>query len=291
MALYFIVNPAAGRGRALRVWQALQEEMKKADINYSFAITQSPGHATTLAQHAVAAGFDTCIGVGGDGTLSEILPSLLGTNTALGCVPAGTGNDFARSLRLPRQLADILSTIVAGNRLLIDIPTVNGLHYLNVTSVGFDAAVADTVNRSFRRMHGTFPYILGVCKTLVTFQNAPLSITLDGQPPQQMQCLLAAVGNGQYYGGGFRICPKADLSDGLLDVCIAGNLTKPDVLVTLPRLIPGTHLSHPKCKYTKARRIVIGGPPLPVQADGQLIGTLPITVEITPAALWTIQPQ
>ncbi len=290
MATFFVVNPVAGRGKALYTWQRVQASMDSAGVLYAHALTTGPGHATELAARAVAEGYEACVGVGGDGTLHEMLPALVGTATALGCVPAGTGNDFARTLGIPRQHAAMLAVITEGTRCPIDVPAINGNYFLNAAGVGFDAVVADTVNRQFRKLRGVVPYLLAVLKTLGTYRNAPLEIVLDNQPPRQMRCLLVAAGNGQWYGGGLRICPQADPADGYLDICIAGDLAKPDVLVTLPRLFPGTHISHPKCIYTRARTAQVSGPPLPVQADGQIVGTLPVTFGITPAALWVMQP-
>lgn len=290
MASFFIINPVAGRGKALNIWQALQCELAHSNIAYEYAFSQAPGHTTQLAKQAVAAGYTACIGVGGDGTLNEMVPALIGGPTALGCVPAGTGNDFARTLGLPRHLPDIIALLTADYRRQIDLGLINDRPFLNAASVGFDAVVADTTNRRFKKLHGVLPYLLSIFVTLWSFRNAPLEISLDDQPLMRQRCLLVAAGNGQYYGGGLRICPKAVPTDGLLDICIAGDIAKLDTLVTLPKLFKGTHLSHPKCKYTNARCLTITGPPLPVQADGQIIGTLPVKLTIAPAAIWVICP-
>lgn len=291
MAYFFIVNPVAGRGRALRTWKVLEKGLLDRLSDFRYAFTEGPGHATTLARDAVAQGYDACIGVGGDGTLHEILPGLVGSETALGCVPAGTGNDYARSVGIPRVSEAQPDWLTTANRTKIDVPSINGKVFLNAAGVGFDAVVADTVNRQFRSLHGVAPYLLAVFKTLAQYRNAPLTITLDGYEPMTQKALLVAAGNMQYYGGGFRICPQADPTDGLLDFCIAGDVSRPQVLSILPRAFKGNHLTHPACQYLRASGAQIDGPPLPIQADGQIIGTLPATFRIQPAALWILRPQ
>jgi diacylglycerol kinase (ATP) len=290
LKLHFIVNPVAGRGRAMRVWQALQKHLVSRAVEFTYSFTQGPGHATELARQAVARTCGACVGVGGDGTLHEMLPALMGTETALGCIPAGTGNDFARGLGLPRTVERQATMLAVAKRRTIDVPSVNGEPFLNVAGAGFDAVVADTVNRSFRALHGPIPYILAIFRTLVSYHNAPLSIRLDDGPPNELRCLLVAGGNLQYYGGGMKICPMACPGDGSLDFCIAGDLSKIDALCTLPRLLRGTHIYHPKCTYLRARKADIDGPPLPIQADGQIVGTLPATFTLQPQALWVLQP-
>lgn len=288
MASFFIINPVAGRGKALRIWHDLQQQLASSNIKYDYVFSQAPGHTTELATQAVAAGYTACIGVGGDGTLHEMVPALMNSTTALGCVPAGTGNDFARALSLPRHIPDIIALLASNYRHQIDVGLLNGRPFLNAASVGFDAVVADTTNKRFKKVHGVVPYLLSVFTTLKNFHNAPLEIFIDNKPAIRQRCLLVAAGNGQYYGGGLRICPKAELTDGLLDICIAGDLAKLDILATLPRLFTGSHISHPKCTYTRGCSMTITGPPLPVQADGQIVGTLPISLAIAPAAIWVL---
>jgi len=283
---FYIINPVAGRGKSRRVWQQLEELLKQNGRSYSFAFTEGPGHAYELARSAAESGCRFCFSVGGDGTLSEIVPALLGSDMVLGCIPAGTGNDFARTLKLPRRLPGILHSINHLKPVLIDIPFVNGKPFINAAGAGFDAMVAERVNQE--RHHTRFNnlvYIQALFKTLNHYENAWLSLQIDDQPPLRLKSLLVAVGNGQYYGAGFRICPKADPCDGLLDVCIAGDISKPDLVVTLPRLVNGTHLSHRKCLYTTARQIYIDGPPLPIQTDGQITARLPALITIKPQAM------
>ncbi len=290
MPLFFVVNPKAGGGKALQTWRALHEILQRNGVDFHHAFTEYPGHATLLAGQAAADGFETCVGVGGDGTLHELLPALMGTSTALACVPAGTGNDFARGLGWPCSPEILVPLFTSAVRRRIDVPRVNEHPYLNVASAGFDAVVADTVNRRLRMGHGTLPYMLGFLKTLLTYRNAPLTIRFDDDAPLKCQALLVAAGNLNYYGGGMKICPCALPHDGLIDFCVAGDVKKAEVLLAFPRIFRGSHLTHPKVLYRRARAVRIDGPPLPIQADGQIIGTLPATFSVEPLALWTLMP-
>lgn len=285
MNYYFIVNPVAGRGRALRAWQTLQEQLRKIGLEFDYSFTDGPGHATELAKAAAARNCAACIGVGGDGTLHEMLPGLINTQTALGCVPAGTGNDFARSIGIPRSLAEYPAWLTRASSSRMDVPYVNSEAFLNVAGTGFDAVVADTVNKKYRWLHGTAPYLLAVFQNMIQYHNAPLTIELDDHPPITQKTLLVAAGNMQYYGGGIRICPQADPADGQLDFCIAGNLARAEIMNMLPKTFSGRHLGHPKCLYVRAAHARISGPPLPLQADGQIIGTLPALFTVKPGAL------
>jgi diacylglycerol kinase (ATP) len=290
LSYYFVVNPVSGRGKTARAWEQLKAILEAENIPFSYSLTQAPGHATELAKQAVEQGYTSCIGVGGDGTLHEMLPALIGTNTALGCIPTGTGNDFARVMRIPKDINAQLGWLKQAARVHIDIPYINDTPYLNVAGIGFDAVVAETVNQRFRSLHGIFPYLLGTFATLISYKNTPVTIHLDGYPPVQQKVFLIAVGNMQYYGGGFRICPHAVPNDSLLDFCIAGDISKLGTLSVLPRTRKGKHLSHPQCRYVRATGAYIDGPPLPIQADGQRIGTLPATFKLSPGALWILSP-
>ena len=290
MPLFFVVNPKAGRGKALQTWRVLQGVLQRNGVDFQHVFTEYPGHATLLAGQAVASGFETCVGVGGDGTLHELLPALIGTSTALACVPAGTGNDFARGLGWPRSPDVQVSLLTSAERRRIDVLRVNEHPYLNVASAGFDAIVADAVNRQLRMGHGMLPYLLGFFKTLLTYRNAPLTIRFDDEVPLECQALLVAAGNLNYYGGGMKICPGASPHDGLIDFCVAVDVTKADALLAFPMIFTGSHLTHPNVIYRRARVVRIDGPPLPIQAVGKIVGTLPATFSVERQALWTLMP-
>jgi len=284
----YIVNPVAGTGRAWAVWRRLVA--KHPRLEQDALVTQEPNDAQRIVPKAVDKGYDAVVAVGGDGTLHEVLNGALESRRvpAIGVIPAGTGNDFARSISLPRDPERAYQACLSGRVEPIDVGLVNGRPYINVAGFGFDAAVADEVIRraaSGRRGSGTIPYLLAVFNQLRRFRPRALSIETDGSV-RSGRILLGAVGNGSTYGGGMRICPRAKVDDGTLDFCVVGDLGPLQTALNLAKVFTGSHLSHPKCLYQQASKIAVDGDPsVQVHADGQLMGTLPVTFEIRPRAI------
>ena len=281
MKTAYIINPAAGLGRAKSVWQRLVAN--HPELAHDALITQRPGDGETVAAMAAQKGYKAVIAVGGDGTLHEVLNGALKSTPApvVGIIPAGTGNDFARSVSLPRDPESALRVCRGGRVAEIDIGLVNGRAFINVAGFGFDAAVAEEVaQRSGKGATGTIPYLIAVFNQLKTFRPRQLSIQADGELIKG-PVLFGAIGNGSTYGGGMRICPRARVDDGVLDLCLAGDLGPFETLLNLAKVFRGTHLNHPKCSYRRARHITVDGDPsVLVHADGQLIGRLPVTFEL-----------
>lgn len=286
MKIAYIVNPTAGSGRAERVWARLAANHPQIAKEAHF--TRAPGDGEEMAAKLVAAGCEALVAVGGDGTLHETLNGALRSspNPLIGIIPAGTGNDFARSVSLPRDPERALAICLSGEAQPIDVGLVNGRAYINVAGFGFDAAVAEEVaSRSVKGATGPIPYLMAVFHQLKTFRPRPLSIRFDDQVIEA-PVLFGAVGNGSTYGGGMKICPHARVDDGALDLCLAGDLGPVETLVNLVKVFRGLHLDHPKCSYHRAQKIVVEGDPLVrVHADGQLLGNLPATFEIRPQAI------
>lgn len=282
----YVVNPAAGLGRGKSVWQRLVAH--HPELAKDALVTGKPGDGESLAEKALKRGYDAVVAVGGDGTLHEVLNGALQATSAplVGLIPAGTGNDFARGVSLPRNPVGALEVIRSGHVHEIDVGLVNGRAFINVAGFGFDAAVAQEVAaRTGKGASGAIPYLLAVLHQLRTFRAKELVIDADGARCQG-PVFFGAVGNATTYGGGMRICPHARVDDGTLDLCFARDLGRLETVLNLAKVFRGTHLSHPKCSYRRARRIVVDGDrSVLVHADGQLLGSLPVTFEIRPKAV------
>lgn len=282
---HFIVNPAAGGGRARRIWPEIEERLKKQGVPYECSFTRGPGDA----RH-IAAGLPrdvTAVAVGGDGTLSEMIGGVA-PGGSVGLIPAGRGNDFARTARISPFPLTALKQLLNGEARPIDLPFVNGRPFLNVAGIGFDAHVAQRAEGI--RGRGAIPYVAAVLRALSRYRPAQLVVEVDGESSEG-EVFMLAVGNCRYFAGGMKICPSAYFDDGLLDLCVAGNLRRAEVLLALARVFRGTHIRQRKFHYTKAHIIRVDGPSdVLVQADGQVIGGLPATFTLKQRALKVIVP-
>lgn len=288
MSLFFVVNPNAGQGRAGRIWERVRQELERRKVEYSFVITREPGEGTHLTRDVVEAGYRSVIAVGGDGTVHEVVNGL-GRDTALGVIPAGTGNDFALSLRMPKTPEKAVDVLLKAKPQAIDRPTVNGRPFINLAGIGFDAEVARRTREKPPRGKGALPYVITLFKVLTRWKNPDVVIELDGEKREE-RIFLTAVGNGGYCAGGMWMCPKADLRDGWFDVCICRDLTRFEALVNLPGIFKGRHIRHPKIDYVRARHIRVTGDRVPLYADGEPLGYLPAEFRLEPRALQVLCP-
>lgn len=282
-----IVNPIAGKGKAKAVWSAIAPYAQSLGAQVCF--TKGPGDATELARSLAAAGAERVVAIGGDGTVSEVVNGLMGSGACLGVIPGGTGNDFCRVVGIPFAPLPAAQLALTGAAAPMDIGQIEGGRYFfNVAGIGFDAEVARAVNSYPKYLGGTIPYLLGILKTLWRYRPAPMEIEVDGRVYQRKVFLLA-VGIAQAYGGGMRVLPDAKVDDGLLDVVIAGDVGRMEVLRLVPKLYKAGHVGHPKVEFTRGRHIRITSPQLvAMHLDGDVVGTLPASFLIHPGALGVI---
>ncbi len=288
---WVLVNPVAGGTRALGAWRNIEPLVRERVSDLAVRQTEGPGHATVLAREAVAAGAKRIVIVGGDGTIQEAVAGLVRTDTVLGVIPAGTGNDFSRTHLIPRDHTAALEIALGTALRRVDVGTVNGRPYVNVGGVGFDAEVAAWTKHKTRFVTGPALYVAGVLTQLWAFSPQDLTYRIDDEPPRTERCLLIAVGNGRYYGGGMMMCPDASPNDGWLDIVIGGNLGKGETLRLLTKVFSGAHVTQPKVSQRRARRIEISGSErLSVQADGEPFSRLPALFELIPSSLTVAVP-
>jgi len=284
--LLFVVNPTAGNGRAQKIWARLERQLQETGERYQVIMSTRPGEIPELVRQAIEQQPpERIVAVGGDGTISEVVNGFAPQPIPLGVIPAGSGNDFAANLGIPRHPEAALKRALTGEPRAIDLATINDRYFINIGGVGFDAVVAAETNRIGKKLRGPLPYIVALLKTLFTYRNTPVTIKIDGKE-LEARVLLIAVGNGRRFAGGLRILPTADAADGLLDVCIVGDLNKMETLAQLPRLFNGTHVNHPKVTMCRGRRVTITAQrPINSQADGEPLGVTPVTFEVLPGQL------
>jgi diacylglycerol kinase (ATP) len=292
MRILFVVNPTAGKGRSKRLWEQSMTKLREFG-DFDVAYTTERGDATRLTQAAADKGYDRVAAVGGDGTVFEVVNGLVGRKTALAVVPGGTGNDYATALGLPRTVHDAAKLALLGQERPVDIGRIsNGVHFINVAGIGFDAEVVARVNAYPKYFGGTIPYLAGAIKTLWQYSPQPVEIIIDDQPIRHQKILLLAIGLGPTYGGGMQICPSAKVDDGLFELCVGGDLKLFETLRLLPTIYKGTHVLHPKVAVLRGRHIQINSQiPVAMHADGELVGHLPAEFTILPRHLKVVTPE
>ena len=261
-------------------------------------MTEAPGHAVELAKSAATKGYDMVISVGGDGTINEIVNGLYASGNIkenpLGIIETGTGGDYIRTTGTPRKYEDACQRFLQPKKRVVDLGVVeyqkNGSRaerlFVNFAGMGIDSEIVRRTTQQYKKLGSLPSYLLGMFVSLVKYQNHKVSITIDGKT-EEKRILTVIMNNGKYGGGGMYTAPQADLADGWLDVMVAGDLSKPEFIWSLPRLYKGTHLTHPKVESKKTKEVEIKslGEKLYLQADGELLGEAPARFRILPATL------
>lgn len=283
-----LVNPTAGKGRAARAAEIATARLRAGGLDVSVGSGRDAADAQRLAAEAVAGGVDALVAVGGDGMVHLALQAVAGTGVPLGIVAAGTGNDLANHLDLPRgepaAAADVIvDRLTAGQPRTIDAVRAAGKWFGCVMGAGFDSRVNDRANR-MSWPKGRSRYNLAILAELRVFKPLPFTITADGET-WQTDAMLVAVGNARSYGAGMRVTPEAILDDGLLDLTILGPVSKPEFLRTFPKVYAGTHISHPAVTTRRARVVTLESAGVTAYADGEFLADLPVTCECVPGAL------
>jgi diacylglycerol kinase (ATP) len=279
-----LTNPTSGKGKGGRARDAVLPRLRAAGLVVRNLEGRDAAEALTLAQQSVADGVSALVVVGGDGMVHLGVQAVAGTGVPLGLIPAGTGNDVARHLDLPRK--DPLAAaelVLAGRTRTIDLARSGGQFFVTVLAAGFDAIVNERAN-AMTWPRGQMRYNIATLAELRTFKPLPYVLDLDGQE-RRVDAMLVAVGNGPSFGGGLRITEGASLDDGLLDVVIIKEMSKRDLVRTYPKLFKGTHVTHPKYERHQVRRVTIAAPGIVSYADGERFGPLPLTVECAAGAL------
>lgn len=284
-----LTNPSAGKGRAARVAAPVLDRFRDVGLVTRNLQGRTPEEALELARQCVAEGVDTVAVLGGDGMVHLAVQALAGTTTRLGVIPAGTGNDVARSLALPRKdpvaAADV---VIAGHSRWIDLAKVGHRYFVTVLAAGFDAVVSERANR-MRWPRGQMRYNLATLAELRVFEPLSYVMEVDGEE-HRFEAMLVAVGNGPSFGGGLRITEGAVLDDGLLDVVVILPMSKRQLVTTYPQLFRGTHVTHKDYRHYRGRRITLAAPGITAYADGERLAPLPLTVEVAPSALEVLVP-
>lgn len=268
----FVINPAAGRGRVGQILGRLEAAIRRAQPSGTeIVVTQAPGHAVQIAQNAPAG--SRVVAVGGDGTVHEVVRGVAGSDKAVGVVPIGSGNDFARMVGLHQlPLRTALHTALHGPISKVDLGLVNNQPYATSLGIGFDAAVARKALTAPNFLRGMPRYLYSIFAVLKELELPNLELIQNHRTLYQGPSLLVALMNGSCYGGGIPIVPDARPTDGLISVAVAGAFSRLGVVGILPRLILGKHVDHPRLHFFRGTEFVVRfDRPVPAHTDGELL--------------------
>jgi YegS/Rv2252/BmrU family lipid kinase len=292
----FLVNPASGNGVTGRRWPELAHRAATLGLAGETHLSEHPGHLIELAERAAESGASLVVAVGGDGTLSEVVNGLMraGGEPELATIPLGTGKDFVRTYSIPSRFDDAVRVALAGHARRIDVGRVAYRTWAgesaerfvaNVGSVGMSAAVAQRANGMSKALGGRTTFFYALVRVFLEWQNTVVDVELDDEKRSgRMHDVVVA--NGRYHGGAMKLAPEAEPDDGLFDVLLIGDVNKLDFVTTAPKLYRGTHLAHPKVDLVRARTVAVeAAEPLPIELDGEQVGTTPVRFEIVRSAI------
>jgi diacylglycerol kinase (ATP) len=274
----FILNPAAAKGKVRKLIPAIERMLQESGLSYVLVQTGGEGDARRIAEEAQSR---FVVAIGGDGTINETANGLIGTEKVLGILPAGSGNDFIKSVGIPHSLEEALARLHNPEVRSVDVGTVlcganvagsmTPRFFMNGVGVGFDAAVAARTQQ-IPWLTGTALYLVAVLQTLWSYEAPEFEVSVD-DVRWTRRLLLTAIGNGHCAGGGFFLTPKAVVDDGILDVTAIEQIGIPKILRLMPRVMRGKEIKDPALQYLRVKKITMRGDrPFMVHADGEVVG-------------------
>ncbi|HUL80251.1 MAG TPA: diacylglycerol kinase family protein [Vicinamibacteria bacterium] len=292
--VYVVFNPHSGKGRGAQLVGPVLQALAPAR-RLEHGLTQGPGDEARLAEEAIRRGFRRIVAVGGDGTWSNVGNAILhaGLPAKLGLVPGGTGCDLAKTLGIPaRDIAACCRIVLDGVSRRIDVGRIEDKHFLNIAGFGYDIAVIED-SWSVAYLEGGALYLYCALRQLRSFRGFTLEGEVDGRPLGRSNLLMLIVANARVFGGGFRIAPHAEVSDGKLEAVAFSDMGFAGRLSVLVRLLRGAHLSHPRVSAVSASRLVyrFAAPPA-YETDGEwnLACSPEVVIEAVPGALEVLVP-
>ena len=285
-----IVNPTSGRGRGSTVAKQASQLLDRQGATHKVMYSRSPDDPARLARESMRDGAAAVVAVGGDGLVSQVASELVKTDTPLGIIPAGRGNDFARGLGIPLDVASACTTIAQGHQQRIDVGQANGHYFFSIAVMGFAAEINRKAN-TFTKLRLNALYSLLTVATIFTDEPQPFTVTYEGRT-RRCYSWMIAVGNTWSSARGMALVPAARPDDGQLDACIINGMGKFELLLSVfPKVFCGRHLYNTGVDTIRGREMTIESDrPCDLYADGERIGPLPVTLKSISHALNVFVP-
>ena len=281
-----VVNPKAGQGAAASLATQVVGFLASREISYRMISPNSAAETKSLVRESLQSGqANRLLSVGGDGLFHLLLQLAVEFRVPLAIAPGGTGNDFYRTLGwFNYDLIEYLEHLVSTEPTFVDVGVADGEYFGAVLSSGFDSVVNERANK-MKWPKGPAKYNVAIALEFPKFNAIEFKIFAD-EKVLEVEAMLIAIGNGNSYGGGMRVCPNADLHDGLLDIMILHPVSKLEFMKVFPTVYQGTHIEHPQVEVIRAKKVRIESAAI-AYADGERIGQLPVQVESLPQSLLT----
>ena len=293
-----LVNSVAGGGRARFYLTQIQELFEALHVQAQFVMTKSPLELESCAQNAISQGRRALFAMGGDGTFQALANAAFGAEVLLGVFPIGGGNDFAAALGLPNDPLEAADASLRGKPRFVDLLRVHTAEerirlYLGGGGIGLDAEAARYASGTYRSLPGRSRYIASALRALLGF--VPFEVRVDFPNndliPQEAKALVVAALNTPTYGAGLRLAPGATLEDGLVHVVLIEDIGTIGVLRLLPRLMGSGELRTPRVKRWQVRKVILTTHrPTVFHADGEILGSTPVEIEVVPKAVQVLAP-
>jgi YegS/Rv2252/BmrU family lipid kinase len=288
MPLTLLVNPSSGNGRALKLLPRVEQELDALRIPFRVERTRGLEDGVARALRAVGAG-EVPVVLGGDGLVGAVGGAMAGSDTPLGIVPGGRGNDLARVLGIPDDPTGAVAVLAAGQTRRIDVGEANGKRFLGVVSVGFDSEANRLANET-GFLHGNLVYAYAALRTLLTWKPGRFTVRVDDERVR-FTGYSVSVANSRAFGAGMYIAPDAELDDGEFDIVTVGEGSKLRFVGNLPKVFKGTHVDEDEVRVFRAPHLELSASrPFPVYADGEHLTELPVSLRVLSRALSVLVP-
>lgn len=301
MKTFFVVNPKSANGATGKRWAELAGGIARALPDFGVEFTQSPMDAAEIARRAIKGGYECIVAVGGDGTINEVVNGffesgqVLNPNAVLGVLPRGTGGDFRKSFGWELDFDSAISRLKTPDTRPLDVGRLDFLghdgqrqvrYFANICSFGVSGLVDQEVNRASKALGGKLSFMWGSLKALAKYSDQRIRVSFDGQPLEEMGITTFSVANGKFFGGGMKVAPEADVSDGLFDVIIWSGYGFKDFVLRSQGVYSGAHVNWKGTRVLRAKKVVAeSDEKVLIDCDGEQPGTLPCTITMVPSAI------